>query len=94
MSTLSISKDTQYKILDKVATIGVALGTHTLLKEGWKKIKHDAPPENPSDPGVKWRDAFFWGAAVGIGVGLSKVLMKIVLDSSWEKYMGSKPGDE
>ena len=94
MSTLNISRDTQYKALDKLTTIGVAIGTHTLLKEGWKAIAKDNPPENPNDPGVVWRDAFIWGAAVGIGVGLSKVLMKIVLDKTWRKYKGPKPYDE
>lgn len=94
MSTLGISKDTQYKALDKLTTIGVAVGTRELLKKGWETINHDAPPENPTDPGVIWRDAFIWGAAVGLGVGLSKVLMKIVLDKSWKKYAGAKPADE
>lgn len=94
MSTLGISRDTQYKALDKIATIGVAIGTHTALKEGWKLIAKDNPPENPNEPGVMWRDAFFWGAAVGLGVGLSKVFMKIVLDASWKKYVGAKPADE
>lgn len=94
MSTLSISRDNQYKALDKLTTIAVAVGARTLMKEGWKLAKHDSPPENPDDPGVVWRDAFMWGAAVGLGVGLSKVLMKIVLDKSWQKYKGPKPADE
>lgn len=94
MSTLSISRDTQYKALDKLTTIGVAVGTRSLLKKGWESFLKDAPPENPTDPGVIWRDAFIWGAAVGLGVGLSKVLMKIVLDTSWQKYKGPKPADE
>lgn len=94
MSGLSISKDTQYKALDKLTTIGVAVGTRSLLKKCWETMYQDAPPENPTDPGVIWRDAFIWGAAVGLGVGLSKVLMKIVLDESWHKYMGPKPDDE
>jgi hypothetical protein len=94
MSTLSISKDTQYKALDKLTTIGVAIGTRTLLKKGWETMYHDSPPENPDDPGVIWRDAFIWGAAVGLGVGLSKVLMKIMLDEVWTKYKGPKPSDE
>lgn len=94
MSTLGISQDTQYKALDKLTTIGVAIGTRSLLKKGWQTFKHDSPPENPNDPDVIWRDAFIWGAAVGLGVGLSKVLMKIVLDKEWRKYKGSKPADE
>ncbi len=94
MSALNISKDTQYKALDKLTTIGVAIGTRELLKKGWEVFKGDSPPENPTDPGVIWKEAFLWGAAVGLGVGLSKVLMKIVLDESWEKYMGPKPSDE
>lgn len=91
MSILSISRNNQYKALDKITTIAVAVGTHTLLTEGWKSFTKNDPPENPSDPGVMWKDAFFWGAATGIGIGLSKVLMKIVLDASWEKYKGPKP---
>lgn len=94
MSVLNISRDTQYKALDKLTTIAVAIGARTLLKEGWQLAAKDSPPENPNDPGVVWRDAFIWGAAVGLGVGLSKVLMKIVLDKSWHKYMGPKPADE
>jgi hypothetical protein len=94
MSTLSISRENQYKALDKLTTIGVAVGTRELLKQGWKLVNKDAPPENPTDPGVIWKEAFLWGAAVGLGVGLSKVLMKIVLDESWQKYMGPKPADE
>ena len=94
MSTLSISRDTQYKALDKLTTIAVAVGARTLFKEGWKLTTKNTPPENPDDPGVVWRDAFMWGAAVGLGVGLSKVLMKIVLDKSWQKYVGPKPADE
>lgn len=94
MSTLNISRDTQYKALDKLTTIAVAIGTRALFKKGWQTFVKGAPPENPTDPEVIWREAFLWGAAVGLGVGLSKVLMKIVLDSSWEKYVGPKPADE
>lgn len=91
MSTLSISRDKQYQALDKLTTIAVAVGTRTLLKKAWQSFAKNDPPENPTDPEVVWRDAFIWGAAVGLGVGLSKVFMKIVLDSSWEKYKGPKP---
>ncbi|WP_224997769.1 DUF4235 domain-containing protein [Cesiribacter sp. SM1] len=94
MSALGISRDTQYKILDKLTTIGVAVGTRSLLKMGWQSFEKSNPPENPTDPDVIWKDAFIWGAAVGLGVGLSKVLMKIILDESWQKYMGPKPDDE
>lgn len=94
MSILSISRDNQYKALDKLTTIGVAIGTRTLLKKSWQKFTNSDPPENPTDPEVIWKKAFLWGAAVGIGVGLSKVLMKIVLDRSWEKYKGPKPAND
>ncbi|AHM62372.1 hypothetical protein D770_20615 [Flammeovirgaceae bacterium 311] len=94
MSILNISRKTQYKALDKLTTIGVAVGTRTLLKKGWETIYKDSPPENPNDPGVIWKEAFLWGAAVGLGVGLSKVLIKIVLDKSWNKYKGPKPAGE
>lgn len=94
MSTFNISRDTQYKTLDKLTTIAVAVGTRTLFKKVWKLATKNNPPENPDDPDVIWRDAFMWGAAVGLGVGLSKVVMKIVLDASWHKYKGAKPADE
>lgn len=91
MSILSISRKNQYKAIDKLATIAVAVGTHTLFQKGWKTFtKHD-PPENPSDPGVQWKDAFMWGAATGLGIGMSKVLMQILVDASWEKYKGPRP---
>ena len=94
MSTLSVDSKTQYKIIDKLTTIGIALATRTLFKEAWTAVKKRRPPENPSDPETYWRDAAMWGASVGLGVGLTKVLMKIALDSGWEKYVGSKPADE
>lgn len=91
---MHVSRDTQYKALDKLTTIAVAIGTRSLFKKSWKAATKNDPPENPDDPGVVWRDAFMWGAAVGLGVGLSKVLMKIVLDASWQKYKGPKPAGE
>ncbi|AHM60698.1 hypothetical protein D770_12205 [Flammeovirgaceae bacterium 311] len=94
MSTLDISRETQYKALDKLTTIGVAVGTRTALKKAWESYTKSEPPENPDEPGVIWRNAFIWGAAVGLGVGLSKVLMKIVLDKSWKETKGSKPDKE
>lgn len=94
MSTFSLSRDKQYQVLDKLTTVGVAIGTRTLLKKGWQKLTKSDPPENPTDPEIIWKQAFLWGAAVGLGVGLSKVLMKIVLDRSWEKYKGPKPGSK
>lgn len=91
MSILNISRKTQYKAMDKFTTIAAAVGTRSLLKKGWQSYAKQDPPENPTDSSVIMREAFMWGAAVGLGVGLSKVLMKIVLDESWEKYMGPKP---
>jgi hypothetical protein len=91
---LTLSKRNQYKLIDKITTIGVAIGTRTLFKQAWTAFKGRRPPENPTDPEVYWRDAAMWGAAVGLAVGFTKVIMKVALDESWQEYMGSKPADE
>ena len=93
MSVLSISPQNQYKAIDKLTTIAVAIGTHSLLNMAWKNFTKNNPPESPTDPDVKWSEAFMWGAATGLGIGLSKVLMKIIVDTSWKKFIGPKPAE-
>ena len=94
MSSISMTPETQYKLVDKLSTVGIAIATRTLFKESWKAVKKRRPPENPNDGEVDWSDAAMWGASVGLGVGLTKVLMKMALDAGWQKYIGRKPADE
>lgn len=91
MAVLDISEEKQYKTFKKLSTIAVTIATRSLLKQAWKSItKHD-PPEDPSEPTVLWKEALLWGAATGLGIGITRVTTRRLADKSWKTFRGPKP---
>lgn len=59
-----------------IATGGAAAAaivTRRALMRVWEHQRGEAPPRNPDDPQVNWRDAIVWGALSGMLIGIARV---------------------
>lgn len=62
------------RLLASGAAVLAAVAARRGLKAIWKQTKGTEPPEDPSAPGVTWRDALLWGAAAGALAGIARVV--------------------
>lgn len=75
-------------ILAAAATGAAARAT---LKAGWRAVRKDDPPLDPTLPDTTWTDAIAWSAAVGVGMGLARMLGRRGAASVWRRQFGSLP---
>ena len=61
------------------------------LEQGWRLWKREAPPNNPADPRVAWKDALAWAGATGLAMGLAHVLARRGAAAGWHKVRGTMP---
>lgn len=68
-----------------------AFGMRKALEKGWEVVMGDEPPLNPDVPGVPWRDALAWGAAVGLVAGVSRAAGRRGAAAVWRQATGKHP---
>ncbi|MFC0268171.1 DUF4235 domain-containing protein [Kushneria aurantia] len=65
--------ETLWTLVGTSTAIVTGVATRQLLKRTSRRHLL-APPVNPDEPGVRWRDALLWGAASGVTVGMARIL--------------------
>ena len=78
------------------AGIGMLCGmlAKRLLRAGYQLVRRDASAPSPFDPtnvGFSWINALGWAIAVGIGLGMARVVSNRVAAMSWEAATGTLP---
>lgn len=71
-----------------VATGAVVLaGTlvSSAMKEGWRKVKEEEPPEDPTSEDVSWSDAIAWTVTTGVVLGLVNLAVRKGLSKGRKK---------
>lgn len=83
-------KSTMFKAVSVLAGAGAAVGSRALIGKLWPG---GAPPKNPADRGVTWKDAITWAVASGIGAGVARIVAYRAAAGGWEKLTGDVAPD-
>jgi hypothetical protein len=62
------------RLLNGLAGFAAAFGAKKILYFAWKQITGKEPPEHPEDPQVALGEALAWGAVIGAGVHIARLL--------------------
>ncbi|MEX0893160.1 MAG: DUF4235 domain-containing protein [Gemmatimonadota bacterium] len=73
------------------AAAGAAFTIRQLVQQGWKLSTGERPPDNPAAPDVTWRNALLWGALVGTGAGMARVIGTRGAVTAWRGITGRLP---
>lgn len=79
------ARDTAQSIATTAAAIGAGVATRSLITKVWEQATGEAPPNDPTDPGVSWQQALTWAAAAGVGVGVGRVVGRRLAAGAFEK---------
>lgn len=55
------------------------LATRQVVTTTWRAVNGEEPPRDPSHPDVNWTTALAWTTAVGVTVGLARLLARRVM---------------
>ena len=62
-----------------------------LTKKVWVSVTKSAPPDNPEDPDVAWKEAVAWALASGAIIGLTRLLVERQAAVWYRKSFGEQP---
>lgn len=63
----------------------------TVLKQGWRAVREEDPPENPEDYDVSWSDALLWGGATALAAGVARIVARKGAAAGWKSVTGRSP---
>lgn len=67
------------------------MAVRTLLKVGWRAIRAEDPPLNPAAPSTDWSEALSWTVAIGVAVGVGRLVARRGAAAGWKKATGDYP---
>lgn len=68
-----------------------AVGARTAAKSGWRAVRHEDPPRNPADSSTSWGEALAWALAIGVTMGLARLVALRGTAAAWKKATGDAP---
>lgn len=82
------------RVWDAVALGSAALAAVAVrqgLQKGWEYFMEEEPPVNPAARSVGWGDALAWSVAMGVAVGLGRLIAERGAAAGWRKLKGRYP---
>lgn len=86
-----IPQDLTFKLLASGAAIVTGALVRQGLEAGWSAARGQDPPENPASPLTSWAEALTWAAAVGLAMGLGRVVGRRAFVAAWKRKVGHLP---
>lgn len=86
-----IPQDLTFKVLASGAAIVAGLLVRQGLEAGWSAARGQDPPKNPASPLTDWGEALTWAAAVGLAVGVGRVLGRRAVAEVWSRELHRLP---
>lgn len=74
-----LTKDPKTAIATGIAVTLAGFATREAVVVGYRLVKGEEPPRDPSRPDVDWRTALGWSTALGVSVGLVRLVTRRVL---------------
>lgn len=77
------------------AAAGAAAGgvTRVLVAGGWRKVRHQDPPDNPASPATSWPEAVVWAAVSGVALGVARLVAQRGAAGAWQLRTGALPAE-
>ena len=72
----SASSDFLIGLISTGAAIAAASIANRAIKEGWRKVRKEEPPEDPESEDVSWTEASVWTLTTSAVLGLVKLVVK------------------
>lgn len=69
-----MKEETFWSLLGSAAAVGAGIMARNAARKAYEKQFDEAPPENPAERDVGWRQALLWGACTGALVGAARVV--------------------
>jgi hypothetical protein len=54
------------------------------LEIGWRRVRHERPPKDPTDQSASWGAALTWAVALGVGVAVARLVAVRLAEDVWE----------
>lgn len=86
-----IPQEMAFKLLASAAAITTGALVRQGLEKSWSSIRGHKPPENPASPLTSWSEALTWAAAVGLAVGVGRLVGRRVFVEGWSRKVGHFP---
>lgn len=80
-----------HKVLSGIGAAATTAVARKVLKSGWTKATGKEPPEDPTHPDVRWREAAGWAAASAAVMAVAKLVAQRRVAATWRRASGTLP---
>ncbi|MBS9405047.1 DUF4235 domain-containing protein [Halomonas sp. TRM85114] len=87
-----MKQDDIWSLVGSVAAVAASVMARKTADKAYRREVGKAPPANPDQPDVGWRQALLWGAGTGMLVGVARVVGRRAGREVMRKAPGSRPG--
>jgi hypothetical protein len=84
-------RSTVWKSFATLASVGAAIAARNAATALWQKQVGTQPPVNPADPETDWGEAIAWTVAIGVLVGVARLVARRGAAVAWQKLDGQLP---
>jgi len=78
-----------WRAVEMSSGVLAGLAARPALRNGWQLVTKTKAPK-PASPRTPLSKAFFWSAAMGLSIGVFRMLAKRSAAKGWEKTTGRK----
>jgi hypothetical protein len=79
------------KAISAVIGIPVGIVAKKATERAWLAARPQDPPRKPSEPGVRWTDAFTWAALSAVGIVAAELITQRSAKAAYKALTGSEP---
>ncbi len=78
------SADASWGLAAGAAAILAGVAVRSLMKQGWRTVRHEEVPNNPASSDVAWGEALTWAALSGVAVAVARLVARRGVAGLWE----------
>src|SRR5687768_13872538 len=86
-----ITKKAMWALVGAGSAMIASTAVEQVLESGWRRVRDDDPPWDPSLPGFRWSVAIIWTVASATAVGVAQLAARRGAAAGWKKATGKKP---
>ena len=86
-----ITKKAMWALVGAGSAMIASTAVERALDAGWRRVRDDDPPRDPTLPGFSWPVALLWTVASATAVGVAQLAARRGAAAGWKKTTGKKP---
>ena len=86
-----ISKKAMWAVVGAGSALIASTAVEHALDAGWRTVRDDEPPRDPSMPDFSWPVALLWTVVSATAVGVAQLAARRGAAGGWKKATGRKP---